>query len=78
MFTAIHLVGLVADSCVHFGCSEILVPGASAWKTVPVAWGVVAFSGAGRDPLTPRTPHRKRTQITFGVISRQAIIEVTK
>jgi predicted ferric reductase len=42
-FTAIHIVGLVADSYVEFGWLEILVPWASAWKPTAVAWGVIAF-----------------------------------
>lgn len=42
-FTVLHLVGLVADSYVHFGPSELFVPFASRWKPGAVAWGVVAF-----------------------------------
>lgn len=41
--TLIHLAALVADNTVHFGWLETLVPGASAWRPLPVAWGVVAF-----------------------------------
>lgn len=43
VFTAVHLVGLVADSYSHFGPAELLVPMASTWKPGPTAWGVVAF-----------------------------------
>lgn len=43
VFTALHLTGLVADSYVHFGPSELLVPLASRWHPVAVAWGVVAL-----------------------------------
>jgi len=42
-FTGVHLAGLVADSYVHFGPSELLIPFASAWKPGPVAWGIVAM-----------------------------------
>ncbi len=42
-FTGVHLVGLVADSYVHFGWLEILVPWTSGWRPTAVAWGVVAF-----------------------------------
>jgi predicted ferric reductase len=38
-----HLVSLVADSYVHFGLVELLVPMTSSWRTVPVALGVVAM-----------------------------------
>jgi len=42
-FTAVHLVGLAADSYVHFGWSELFVPMASAWQPGPVAWGIVGL-----------------------------------
>jgi hypothetical protein len=42
-FTGIHIVGLVADSYVHFGALEVLVPFVSSWKPGPVALGVVAL-----------------------------------
>jgi predicted ferric reductase len=42
-FTAVHVAGLVADSYVHFGWLEILVPWASEWRPTAVAWGVIAF-----------------------------------
>ena len=43
IFTAVHLVGLVADSYVTFGWAEILVPMASGWKPGAVAFGVVSM-----------------------------------
>lgn len=39
----VHMGALIADSFVPFDLTDLLVPGASAWKTVPVALGVVAF-----------------------------------
>ncbi|HEY4331419.1 MAG TPA: ferric reductase-like transmembrane domain-containing protein [Ilumatobacteraceae bacterium] len=39
----IHLGGLVADTYVHFGWREILVPQGSAWKTGAVTWGVISM-----------------------------------
>jgi predicted ferric reductase len=42
-FTAIHLVGLWADSYVQFGWADLFVPMASEWKPGPVAWGIVAM-----------------------------------
>lgn len=42
-FSAVHLVGLVADSYVEFSWLEILVPFASSWKPLPVALGVVTM-----------------------------------
>ncbi|HLF40675.1 MAG TPA: ferric reductase-like transmembrane domain-containing protein [Acidimicrobiia bacterium] len=43
VFTGIHIAGLVADSWVHFGWSDVLVPLASRWRPVAVAWGVIGF-----------------------------------
>ena len=43
VFTAIHVVALVADSYVYFGWSEIFVPMASTYEPGGVAWGIVAF-----------------------------------
>jgi DMSO/TMAO reductase YedYZ heme-binding membrane subunit len=40
---AVHMSALVADSFVPFGLADLFVPGASAWKTTPVALGVIAF-----------------------------------
>ena len=42
-FTTLHLGALVADSYVHFGVADLLVPFASGWKPSAVALGVVAF-----------------------------------
>lgn len=43
VFTAVHLVGLWADSYVEFGPTELFVPFTSAWKPAEVALGVVAM-----------------------------------
>jgi len=43
LFTGVHLATLVADSYVHFGVAEILLPFASEWQPGAVAWGVVAL-----------------------------------
>lgn len=42
-FVAVHLGATVADSFVHFGLADVLVPLASAWHPVWVAWGIVGF-----------------------------------
>ncbi len=41
-FTGVHLAGLVLDDYVQFGLGDLLVPGASPWRPLAVAWGVVA------------------------------------
>lgn len=43
VFTGIHVAGLVADNFVHFGIADVLVPFASTWRPIAVAWGVVAM-----------------------------------
>lgn len=43
IFTAVHVVAIMLDSYVHFGLSEVLVPFASSWHPVAVAWGIAAF-----------------------------------
>lgn len=42
-FSAVHVLGLVADSYVHFGWVDVLVPFASSWKPTAVAWGVIGL-----------------------------------
>lgn len=43
VFVGVHLTALLLDSYVHFGLTEVLVPFASSWKPLPVAWGIVGF-----------------------------------
>lgn len=43
IFTGIHIIALVADSYVHFGITDLLVPWASDWKPGAVAWGIVSM-----------------------------------
>ncbi len=43
VFLAAHLAALVADSYVHFGLVELLVPFTSSWRPVPVALGVLSM-----------------------------------
>jgi predicted ferric reductase len=42
-FTGIHLAGIMLDSYVEFRWLDLVVPFASDWKPLAVAWGVVAF-----------------------------------
>jgi predicted ferric reductase len=43
IFTGVHVLALLADQYVHFGLASVLVPFASNWHPVAVAWGVIAF-----------------------------------
>ncbi|HEX4979642.1 MAG TPA: ferric reductase-like transmembrane domain-containing protein [Acidimicrobiales bacterium] len=62
VFTAAHLATLVADSYVRFTLLDLLVPGASNWRTGAVAWGVVALwlllAVEGTSLLQRRLPRR--------------------
>jgi sulfoxide reductase heme-binding subunit YedZ len=42
-FILVHLLALVGDNYLYFGWKQLFVPGGSAWKTAPVALGVVAM-----------------------------------
>jgi methionine sulfoxide reductase heme-binding subunit len=43
VFTLLHVGGLVADTYVHFGLADLLVPFASSWRPGAVALGVVSL-----------------------------------
>ncbi|MFP5256495.1 MAG: ferric reductase-like transmembrane domain-containing protein [Acidimicrobiia bacterium] len=43
VFTLGHVGALVADSFVHFGWADLLVPFASSWESAAVGWGVIAM-----------------------------------
>lgn len=42
-FTALHLLGLFAESTVEFSVGALFVPFISQWRPGAVAWGIVAF-----------------------------------
>lgn len=42
LFMGAHVAAIVADSFVHFGVADVLVPFASRWKPLPVAAGIMA------------------------------------
>jgi len=43
IFVGIHVASILLDSYTSFGLTDVLVPFASAWHPVAVAWGVVAL-----------------------------------
>jgi predicted ferric reductase len=43
IFLCVHVVTIMLDTYVHFGPVEAFVPLAATWRTVPVAWGIVAM-----------------------------------
>ena len=42
-FTAVHVLGLLADGYIGFGPTDVLVPLASSWHPLAVAWGIVGM-----------------------------------
>lgn len=67
VFTAIHVGGLVADSYVHFGPAEVLLPFASEWKSGAVAWGIVATYFLVAVELTSLAMRRMSRRLWRGV-----------
>lgn len=43
IFTAVHVLALVADSYTHFGLTEVLVPFTGSWHPAAVGAGVVSM-----------------------------------
>ena len=43
IFLGVHVAGLLLDTYVDFGLTDVLVPFASSWDPSAVAWGIVAF-----------------------------------
>lgn len=41
--TVIHVAAIVADSYVHFGLVEVLVPFTGSWHPMAVAWGIAGL-----------------------------------
>jgi predicted ferric reductase len=42
-FVAVHVVAIIADGYVQFGVVDVLVPMASAWHPLAVAWGILGM-----------------------------------
>ena len=43
VFTAVHVLAIIADSYVHFSIVDVLVPLSGSWHPLAVAWGIVAM-----------------------------------
>jgi predicted ferric reductase len=67
IFTALHIGGLVADTYVHFGPADILVPLASHWRPAPVALGVIALYLLGAIEITSLLMRRLPRGLWHGV-----------
>lgn len=67
IFTGFHLVGLVADTYVHFDLVSLFVPMASEWQPGPVAWGIVAFYGLIAVEVTSLLMNRLPRRVWHGI-----------
>jgi sulfoxide reductase heme-binding subunit YedZ len=67
IFTALHIGGLVADTYVHFGPADIVVPLASHWRPAPVALGVISLYLLGAIELTSLLMRRLPRSVWHGV-----------
>ena len=43
VFTSIHVLAILSDTYIHFGLASVLVPLASRWHPVMVAYGIAAL-----------------------------------
>lgn len=70
VFTVVHLGALVADTWIHFGIADLLVPMASSWRPEAVAWGVVAvyllIAVEATSLVMKRLPRRLWRGVHFG------------
>ena len=58
IFVGVHVGSILLDSYTTFGLSDVLVPFASSWHPVAVAWGVVALYVLLAVELTSLARHR--------------------
>ena len=67
IFTALHLAGLVADSYIHFGIADLLVPFASSWHPAAVALGIVALYLLAAVEITSLLMRRLPRRVWHGI-----------
>ena len=58
VFVVVHVVAVIADSYTSFGLADVLVPLASSWHPVGVAWGVIGMYLLVAIELTSLAKHR--------------------
>jgi DMSO/TMAO reductase YedYZ heme-binding membrane subunit len=75
VFTAVHLLALLADDYITFSVPDLLIPGVAPWRPGALAWGVVALyllvsvqvTSLVRDRL-PRTVWRRIHYLSVPVL----------
>jgi predicted ferric reductase len=43
VFTGVHIVAILGDTYVHFGLASVLIPFATNWHPLAVAWGIASL-----------------------------------
>jgi predicted ferric reductase len=74
LFVGAHVGSIVGDSYVHFGWADVLVPLASGWKPVAVAWGVVSMYFLIAIELTSLAKKRLPNKLWRGVHYTSVIV----
>ena len=82
--TGLHMAALVADNYFFYGPRELLLPGASTYRPLAVAWGVVAFyalflvtASFYVRPLIGQTVWRAIHYLSFGTFLAAGIHGIT-
>ena len=82
--TGLHMAFLVGDNYFYYGPRELLMPGASSYRPLAVAWGVVAFyalflitSSFYVRPVIGQTVWRAIHFLSFGTFLATAIHGIT-
>jgi predicted ferric reductase len=76
LFVGAHIGALVADNFVHFGLADTLVPLATGYKSVAVAWGIVSMYFLVAIELTSLVKNRLPKQLWRGVHYTSVIVFV--
>ena len=77
LFVGGHIGALVADSYVHFGVADLLVPTASGYKSLAVAWGIVGMYFLVAIEVTSLVKNRLPKKVWRGVHYTSMIVFVT-
>ena len=66
-FLGVHVAALIADSFVHFDLASVLVPFATTWHPLAVAWGIIGMYLLVAIEVTSLLRHRLTNAVWRGV-----------
>jgi hypothetical protein len=67
VFVGVHVGAIVLDSYTSFGPADVLVPLASSWHPVAVAWGIVGMYLLVAVEVTSRLRHRMTKRLWHAI-----------